>query len=61
MRRLQRKEGNVYAWLAALDVYGGVQDGETPALLAAMQGHAICIDALARHGADVDKAQNVSA
>ena len=36
------------------------QAGNTPTLLAAFGGHVACIDALARHGADLDTAHTVS-
>ena len=45
--------------LTAAGVAGGEQDGETPTYVAARDGHVECIDALARHGADVNKAKRV--
>ena len=35
------------------------QDGATPIVIAAQKGHVECIEALARHGADVNKATQV--
>ena len=40
---------------------GGEQDGETPTYVAASNGHVECIEMLARHGADVNEADEVSA
>ena len=37
------------------------QNGATPTYIAALNGHVECIDALVRHGADVNKAKQVSA
>lgn len=35
-------------------IVGGHQKGTTPMLLATVQGYAACVEALARHGADVN-------
>ena len=40
---------------------GGKQNGWTPTFVAAFKGHVECIEALVRHGADVNKATAVSA
>ena len=37
------------------------QNGATPTYIAAQEGHMECIDALVRHGADVNQAKQVSA
>ena len=51
----------MFAWLVVDEAVGvGQSDGATPTCAAALEGHADCINALVRHGADVNKAATVS-
>ena len=43
-----------------MSICGGEQGGVTPTYVAAQNGHVACIEVLARHGADVNKAMRVS-
>ena len=46
-------------WMAVSCALCERQDGATPMCVAAQEGHMECIEALARHGADVNKAMLV--